>query len=138
MGHMNVMWYVGKFDEACWQLLSEVGLTRSRFRRDGSGMAAVEQHIHYERELHAGDVVSVRSRIVEVRDKSIHMRHELWNDETSEIAAVTEITGVHIDAVARKARSLPADVRERVFGLFAEENNAERDDSRVTLFEECR
>jgi acyl-CoA thioester hydrolase len=22
MGHMNVMWYVAKFDEASWQLLS--------------------------------------------------------------------------------------------------------------------
>ena len=25
MGHMNVMWYVGKFDEAAWQLLAAVG-----------------------------------------------------------------------------------------------------------------
>jgi len=137
MGHMNVMWYVGKFDEASWQLLSEVGLTRARFKRDCSGMAAVEQHIHYQRELHAGDVVSVRSKILEVREKSIRMRHELWNDETSEIAAVTETTAVHIDATARKARQLPADVRERVLSLFSGENDVERDDSGVTLLEEC-
>jgi acyl-CoA thioester hydrolase len=25
MGHMNVMWYVGKFDEASWQLFASVG-----------------------------------------------------------------------------------------------------------------
>jgi acyl-CoA thioester hydrolase len=31
MGHMNVMWYTGKFDEACWQLLSMLGLTQARF-----------------------------------------------------------------------------------------------------------
>ena len=29
MGHMNVMWYVGKFDEATWNFFSEVGLTRA-------------------------------------------------------------------------------------------------------------
>jgi hypothetical protein len=29
MGHMNVMWYVGKFDEATWQSLSMLGLTPS-------------------------------------------------------------------------------------------------------------
>ena len=26
MGHMNVMWYVGKFDEATWNLFAEAGL----------------------------------------------------------------------------------------------------------------
>ena len=27
MGHMNVMWYVGKFDEATWQMFAQMGLT---------------------------------------------------------------------------------------------------------------
>jgi hypothetical protein len=54
MGHMNVMWYVGKFDEASWQLISKLGLTRSRFSKEGIGMVAVEQRIDYKRELRAG------------------------------------------------------------------------------------
>ena len=32
-GHMNVMFYAGKFDEASWQLLSRLGLSRSRIRQ---------------------------------------------------------------------------------------------------------
>jgi acyl-CoA thioesterase FadM len=32
MGHVNVMWYAGKFDEACWQLLSMLGSGRPRRR----------------------------------------------------------------------------------------------------------
>jgi acyl-CoA thioester hydrolase len=32
MGHMNVMWYVGKFDEATWQILSMLDLTPSFLR----------------------------------------------------------------------------------------------------------
>ena len=32
MGHMNVMWYVGKFDEATWHLLALLGLTPSSLR----------------------------------------------------------------------------------------------------------
>jgi acyl-CoA thioester hydrolase len=27
MGHMNVMWYVGKFDEATWNLFATLGVT---------------------------------------------------------------------------------------------------------------
>jgi acyl-CoA thioester hydrolase len=112
MGHMNVMWYVAKFDEACWQLLSRLGLSRARFARDGAAMAAVEQRIEYKRELHAGDVITIRSTVIEVKEKAIRMRHEMTNDETGELAAVTEIVGVHIGATTRKACSLPSDVRE--------------------------
>jgi hypothetical protein len=49
----------GKFDKACSQLLAMLGLHPSRFAQDGTGMAAVEQHIQYKRELHAGDAVTV-------------------------------------------------------------------------------
>jgi hypothetical protein len=59
VGHMNVMWYVGKFDEATWQLFAMFGLTPSFLREKGRGMAAVQQNITVQRELLAGDVVSI-------------------------------------------------------------------------------
>ena len=120
MGHMNVMWYVGKFDEASWQLLSTLGLTASRFRRDGIRVAAVDQHIEYKRELHAGDVVTVRSAVLAVTEKSIRIAHEMRDDETGEIAAVTILVGVHLDRASRQARPLPSDVRECAIGMIAE------------------
>jgi acyl-CoA thioester hydrolase len=45
VGHMNIMWYVGKFDEANWNLLAAVGITPSYMRRENRGMAAVQQNI---------------------------------------------------------------------------------------------
>lgn len=38
LGHMNVMWYVGKFDEATWQGLTMLGLTPSFLREQNRGM----------------------------------------------------------------------------------------------------
>ncbi len=113
MGHMNVMWYTGKFDEATWSLFLALGLTPSYLREQGRGMAAVEQTISYRRELHAGDVVVVRSWILEVREKAIRFGHEMVNVESGEVAATSELTGVHIDTTARRARPLPPDVVER-------------------------
>jgi len=120
MGHMNVMWYAGKFDEACWQLLSTYGLTPSRMRRERIVMAAVEGHIVYKKELRAGDVISVHSEIVDVGNKSVRMAHEMRNDDTGESVASMIIVGVHLDAVSRKACPLPADVRERMSDLDVE------------------
>src|SRR5215469_6458104 len=123
MGHMNVMWYVGKFDEATWQLLAAVGLSRSRMSKEGTGMAAVEQHIEYQRELRAGDLVTIRSAVLEVKEKAIRFRHEMTNDETGELAASTVLVGVYFDVNIRKARELPSDVREQAILLLENKLN---------------
>ncbi len=114
MGHMNVMWYVGKFDEATWQLFASVGLPSSRLRQEGIGLVAVEQRIEYKRELLAGDTISIRSTFQEVREKALIFSHEMTNQQTQELAARTFLTGVCIDLKTRKARPLPADIRERI------------------------
>ena len=77
-------------------------------------MAAVEGHIVYKRELRAGDVISVRSEIVDVGNKSVRMAHEMRNDDTGDVVASMIIVAVHLDAVTRKAAPLPPDVRERM------------------------
>jgi acyl-CoA thioester hydrolase len=112
MGHMNVMWYVGKFDEATWHVFAELGLTPKYLREHQRGMAAVEQRIEYKRELVAGDIVTVRSRIVEIRDKAILFAHEMLNAETGETAATTQLTAVHLDTVARRATAFAEEIRE--------------------------
>ena len=48
MGHMNVMWYVGKFDEATWQLFAALGFTPEYLKTNNRGLAAVEQQISYK------------------------------------------------------------------------------------------
>ena len=113
MGHMNVMWYSGKFDEASWQFLAALGLTRSRLRKENTGMAALEQHITYKRELRAGDTVTIRSVVVEVKEKICRVMHEMQNDETCEIVATSTIVAAYMDAASRTAQPLPADVRDR-------------------------
>src|SRR5262249_54298728 len=84
MGHMNGMWYVGKFDEAIWNMFARIGLTPSYLREARLGMAAVEQTIRYRRELVAGDVVEVRSFVTAVSEKSITFRQTLSHADDGE------------------------------------------------------
>jgi acyl-CoA thioester hydrolase len=121
MGHMNVMWYVGKFDEATWNLFAEAGITRTYLRDNQRGMAGVQQNITYKRELYAGDVVGVRSAVLEVREKVVRLRHEMINLETSETAAITELTGVYMDTATRKSCPFPDAILERLRGMVVEE-----------------
>jgi acyl-CoA thioester hydrolase len=120
MGHMNVMWYTSKFDEATWNLLASIGITPTYIRERNRGMAAAQQNTAYKKELAAGDVVIVRSRILEVREKVIRFQHELINDEKNEVAAISELTGIHFDLLARKACPFPPEILERAAKYSAE------------------
>jgi acyl-CoA thioester hydrolase len=110
MEHMNVMWYVGKFDEGTWNFFSHLGMTASYMRDHCRGMAAVDQRIAYQRELHAGDTVAILSGVIEVREKSVRFFHEMRNGETNEIAAITLLVGVHMNTETRKSCALPESV----------------------------
>lgn len=107
MNHMNVMWYVGKFDEATWNLMSHLGMSATFLRRHHRGMAALDQRISYQRELHAGDTVAIRTGVLAVTEKKLIFFHEMRNADTDEVSAITLLTGIHLDTQARKSCPLP-------------------------------
>jgi acyl-CoA thioester hydrolase len=120
VGHMNVMWYVGKFDEATWQLFNAIGLTPNFLRTARRGMAAVDQHISYIQELHAGDVVTVRTTVLEIKEKSIRFSHEMANDETGAPAAKTTIKAVHLNTETRKSCAFPDNIAHKAASMVAD------------------
>lgn len=117
MGHMNVMWYVGKFDEATWNLFGEIGLNRDFLRANDRGMAAVEQNIAYKKELLAGDVVTIYSTFLEVKERVLRFSHEMCSGGRDIVAASTVLTVVHLDTKMRKACVLPPEVKSKAQAL---------------------
>jgi acyl-CoA thioester hydrolase len=110
IGHMNVASYGAKFDEANWVFFCEIGLTPS-YLRGAYGMAGVEQKITYTQELFAGDVIEIRSHLLELADKRVRFRHEMRNLETGAVTAVSEVTAVHLDKRAHKSCPFPDAIR---------------------------
>ncbi len=110
-GHMNVMWYVGEFDEATWCLFANLGLTREYLRETQRGMVAVEQQLSYQRELHAGDTLTISSRLLHVGNRSIKFEHVMRKSDQDVVAAVAMLTGVQIDVGDRRSRAFSEEVR---------------------------
>ena len=119
MGHMNVMWYTGKFDEASWHLLAQFGLSRKFLLERNSALAAVQQNITYKRELHAGDTITIKSGFLEIKERIVRIFHRMFNDETGATAAVTFLTGVHMDAGSRRASPFPEEFMNRACPIIA-------------------
>jgi len=87
MGHMNVRWYTDCFDQATWHLFAAVGITPTYLRQQNKAMAALDQHTLYKAEVVAGELLVMRSEVLEVKDKVLHYRHVLYNAETNKACA---------------------------------------------------
>ena len=112
MEHMNVQWYTSKFDEATWHLFSAVGITNKYIYDNQRGMAALEQITKYKSEAIAGDLLVIKSKILEVKDKTLRFFHVMYNAETEKEVATSELLGVHLDRVKRKSCIFPEDIQE--------------------------
>jgi acyl-CoA thioester hydrolase len=121
MGHINVRAYMEFFEEACWQFYAMLGLTASKLRSGEVHLAAVQQNISYQKELYPGDTIAVRTGVLELREKVLRFRHELYNTENDEVASTCEFTVVCLDPQARKSRPFPAECAARARGLTIEE-----------------
>ena len=113
MGHMNVQWYTGKFDEATWHLFSAVGITPDYIRENNKGMAAVEQLTKYKAEALAGDLLVIKSCVIEIKDKSLRFLHTMSNAVSGVEVATSELVGVHLDRELRKACSFPEYIKNK-------------------------
>ncbi len=118
MDHMNVQFYTARFDEATWHLFAALGMTTSYFKTNRRGMAALEQHTLYKRELHAGALIRISSELLEMKPKTIRFVHRMYDTERTEEVATSEFVGAHIDTDARKAVPFPDDVVDRQAGFI--------------------
>jgi acyl-CoA thioester hydrolase len=118
IGHMNIVSYGAKFDEANWVFFCEIGLTPSYLRSPQFGMAGVQQNISYKKELFAGDVIEIRTWVLEIAEKHMCVRHEMRNLETGALAAVSDITSVHLDKREHKSLPFPEAVRKAAEALL--------------------
>ena len=117
VGHMNVMFYMAKFDEATWFFFNRIGLTREVLAAARRGMAAVEQRIAYERELRVGDALLVETSLLEVRARVLRFAHRMRTPDSDATAALMMQTTVHLDLELRRAVPFPDAVVERARSL---------------------
>ncbi|MDJ0757275.1 MAG: thioesterase family protein [Ardenticatenaceae bacterium] len=113
IGHMNVQFYVARFDEASWHFLAHYGITPSYLKENQRGMAAAEQTIKYQKEVLAGSLLVIRTELVAVRPKVLKYRHVMFDGATNEQVAEMLLTAIHIDTTLRKSCPLPPDILKK-------------------------
>ena len=109
-GHMNLAYYVLVFDRATDALFDRLGVGHGYRRTANRALFAVETHTLYEQELQEGASVEVRTAVVGVDGKRLHLAHEMYGEGTTARVAAQELMYLHVDLGTRRSTPFPGDV----------------------------
>ena len=115
MGHLNVRHYAAMFDDASFQLLGRL----TGVKADAAiGWADVRHEVEFRHETPAGTLLAIHSGLVRVGRSSLTYRHTMTGSVTGELHAVSTVTSVRFDLVARRSVALDPETRSRAEGLM--------------------
>jgi carnitine 3-dehydrogenase len=103
-GHMNEARYLEAFAAASDRFMEIVGFDAAHIA-SGQSLFTAETHIRHLGEVHAGDRITIVSRLLAAEGKKAHVWHEMRRGDDT--VATAEHLFVHVDLATRRA-SAPA------------------------------
>lgn len=117
-GYLLPRHFMGTVSDSIPNLLGKTS-GQDRSKNDKVGGAALEYRFHYHSYPRAGDVLTLRSGLKSVSDKTYIWGHWLFNLETGKVVATAEAVAIALDLVARKAIPIPEELRTRLESMVA-------------------
>jgi len=106
--HMNVMYYINKFEHAGRNFDIELGLFTDANRAE-IGLVVLEQNIKYHQEVFEDDLLYIESSLLSIGNKAFTILHEMYNRRTKTLVCTMEATLVLFDKINRRALLFPSD-----------------------------
>ena len=102
-GHMNIQFYMAKYDEAAWNFFSQLGFDTHFFHVQRKGLAALEHHIRYFKELKAGEALYIESTLLKMERKTITFEKKMYRQVDQLICSQLIATAALMDLESRSA-----------------------------------
>jgi acyl-CoA thioester hydrolase len=122
LGHLNVQHYVGMFDQGAFHLLAAAGVEMGVMHQTGLSFADVQHLIQFKSEQRMGSLIRIEGCIRRIGTKSVTLFQRMYNAESGELAATTEISTVYFDLKTRQSLPIPDALRESMTQLLVPED----------------
>jgi len=117
-GHMNVMYYINKYELAGRNFFIEAGITKQFMKDHNLGIAVVEQVVKYQKEVFEDDILYIESTVEELSNKVMTFFHVLKDGATHEISGSMIAKTVLFDKTKRKAIPVPEAIKDKLNKFF--------------------
>ena len=121
-GHMHEAYYVLVFANATDALYEHLGMGAPYREKRKASIYTLESHTNFLGEVGVRVPLRVTTQLLGVDDKRMHVFHAMYNGETRDLLATTEVMLLHVDTGGSEVRAspFPRDVAERLEGVMAE------------------
>jgi YbgC/YbaW family acyl-CoA thioester hydrolase len=109
-GHVNHANYLHYLETARWKMLGEEGITLETIRKWDRWPVIAALDIQYRRPVLFGDVLEVRSRLIDYRRSSMQIEQDVYRGET--LVASAKIRSVIVSGDGRPAE-MPPELSEK-------------------------
>lgn len=125
--HMSEAYYVLVFGFATDAFYDLVGLGPDYRAKNRVSAYTVEAHISYLDEVAENDPIQVKSRIIAMDSKRIHILHTMVQRKTGRIVAAEELMLLHVDTSGPSAKAVPfhEDIQRAVKKLMEDQPGKE-------------
>ncbi|MEO3937513.1 thioesterase family protein [Dermatophilaceae bacterium Soc4.6] len=106
-GHMNIARYLELYSRSGWVAFSRFGLGEETALAGGPATFDAEHYLRYAAEVHAGDEVTLHSRLVGRSAKAVHHVQLMLDRTTGTVAGTFEAVSVSIDLAVRRPTPFP-------------------------------
>jgi acyl-CoA thioester hydrolase len=119
LGHMNVSRYFQACSDAMFSLQAGLGMTRADMTEGRRlSFAVVHAESDFLREVLAGEAVYMRTHVEAIGTKSATFRHRLFSADDDGMVFTTLFKTVCLDLAARKAATIPDDIRGGLLAMM--------------------
>lgn len=122
-GHMNEARYLHAFADATDRFMELIGCDAAYISKGGSYFTA-ETHIRHVDEVHAGAVITIRTRALAGGGKKMHLWHEMY--EAERMLATGEHFLLHVSLETRRPSNASPDVDAALQAYVAAQDGLSR------------
>lgn len=116
-GHMNDGQYSRAFSDAGLEWMSHLGLSAEEVKALSFTIFTLENHIVYQKEVFAGEEITIKIRIYDFDEKRLHVFKTLHNEE-GEQCATYEVMYMGMDTKTGRPGEFPAAIGEAIKNYY--------------------
>lgn len=117
-GHMNVASYVHLFDRAMDRFLAFVNLGQAWVQSANGSIFALQNHIHYLREVRLDQKLSISLQLLDMDDKRLHLFFRMMDVETNRMVAASELLSIYVDMDSRTSAAFPSEQKSHLKAIL--------------------
>ena len=102
-------------------------MNRDYFQSQHAGSFALAQFFRYYKEVHAGEDITIRSRILARSERQFQVIHFMTKGPEDLLAATCEFLAAHIDMRTRRTSPFAAQIAQNIDRLIAEQSRLDWD-----------